>query len=67
MSRGDFFKKNIKNLTVQKPVTGSVYHILYIYIERERERERESGGGPPGPKNAWDDFLSQSSPDDTHP
>ncbi len=38
-----------------------IYIYIYIYTQRERERER-SGGGPPGPKYARADFLSQSSP-----
>ncbi len=33
-----------------------VVYIIYIYI-------LYGGGGPPGPKNARADFLSQSSPD----
>ncbi len=56
VNRRDFFKKKKKNLTVQKLLNGSVYHIyIYIYI-------LYGGGGPPGPKNARAEFLSQSSP-----
>ncbi len=54
VNRREFFKKKNQNLTVQKLLNGSVYHI-YIYI-------LFGGGGPPGPKNARADFLSQSSP-----
>ncbi len=44
-------KNNKKNLTVQKLLNGSVYHIyIYIYI-------LYGGGGPPGPKNARADFF----------
>ncbi len=58
VNRRDFFKKIIKNLTVQKlwMVVYIIYIYIYIYIYI-----LYGGGGPPGPKNARADFLSQSS------
>ncbi len=54
VNRRDFFKKNNKKILLFKNFWMVVY--IYIYI-------LYGGGGPPGPKNARADCLSQSSPD----
>ncbi len=59
VNRRDFFKKIIKKILLFKNfwmVVYIIYIYIYIYI-------LYGGGGPPGPKNARADFLSQSSPE----
>ncbi len=60
VNRRDFFKKNNKKILLFKNFWMVVYiYIYYIYIYIYI---LYGGGGPPGPKNARADFLSQSSP-----